>query len=191
MASISAGVCHSQNLSKLILDLASVNFNTLEEYNKFHGKDIYFFILLVFWVLVIIWYVIAILFFDDTAFQISDVIGFSLLFVQLLILNWWLLNLMNQIFGKTDSKFKSEKRFLISTLIFFSFSYLILVVRNVTAYVAFESTKGGDLGRHGTWVCIDDFYLSLFNIFFYIFSEWLPYMIIFVLNYRNFRTIDQ
>ena len=137
VASISAGVSHSQNLSKLIIDLASVNFHTVEEYNKFHRKDMYFNILLVVWILIVILYFMAILFFDQYTIFLIDVISFLLLAIQLLILNWWLLHLMNQLFGKIDLKFKSEKRFLISTLIFFSISYLLLVVRNLTLMVLY------------------------------------------------------
>jgi len=40
-------------------------------------------------------------------------------------------------------------------------------------------------------ICKSNFFVSITSILVFLLTEWLPIMIIFTLNYRNFRTIDR
>ena len=117
-----------------------------------------------------------------------DFISFSLLGIQLLILNVLLLRQMNSLFGK--NRFMKEKSFLICTLVFFSISYLMSVGKNVLLYMAYKNTLDTATQRINQWFCHSNFRLSVFNVTLFMITEWLPYIIIFALNLRNFRQID-
>ena len=100
---------------------------------------------------------------------------------------------MNKLFGATmlENNFKHEKRFLISTLILFSLSYLVSVVRNLAIFYFLENEEENTDSRlHEIW-CSSNFNISLFNIGCYIVTELIPYLIIFILNFNNFRTIGK
>ena len=66
---------------------------------------------------------------------------FGLLGIQLLVVNIILLNLMKNLFGShlLEKNFKHEMRFLISTLILFSISYLVSVLRNIFIILLLEN----------------------------------------------------
>ena len=61
VATISAGVSHSQNLSRLIIDLAAVKCQSVNAFKHLMGKKIYFKLALAAWVLIIALYAIAVL----------------------------------------------------------------------------------------------------------------------------------
>lgn len=71
---------------------------------------------------------------------IIQLVLFLLLGIQLLIINRVLHNQMKAIFGKkmVDEKFKHEKRYLFITLVSFSISYLIDVLRNMVIFFMLE-----------------------------------------------------
>ena len=98
---------------------------------------------------------------------------------------------MNKLFGKkmAAEKFKKEKRFLLSTLIFFSVSYLTGAVRNMIIILMIRSDEGHDALLD--IFCPSNFVLSLYNIGCYLITELIPYTIIFILNYQNFSQIDK
>ena len=124
--------------------------------------------------------------FADAA--VAETVLFSLLGIQLLVINICLLRLMKRIFGEhvMEKKFKHELRFLISTLVLFSISYLISVFRNLLIFWMLENeVDDSDEMLHTIW-CSSNFDISVFNIICYIISEFIPYIVIFVLNYKNF-----
>ena len=181
---ILAGAIHSHNLSSLIFDLASVNCKTKEEKNKLKGRRVYFKILLFFWGLASIWEICILVVGENTLTALSEMILFFVLILELFIINCWLLKLLNQLFGKDT--FSKEKNFLIFTSIFFSLSYFVQVSLNVTIFSMLE-IKGDSVTQK---LCKSNFFLSITSISVFLITEWLPFMIIYTLNYRNFRTID-
>ena len=101
---------------------------------------------------------------------------------------------MNQL-TPTGSKdrFRSEKRFLIATLIFFSLSYLTSLVRNGIIYTILRTSnndKDND-NRLYNFFCVDTLRLTIFNIGTFTLTELIPYLIIFCLNYHNFREMPK
>ena len=114
---------------------------------------------------------------------------FTLLGIQLLVINMLLLKVMKRIFGEhvMEKKFKHELRFLISTLVLFSISYLVSVFRNLLIFWMLENeVDDSDEMLHTLW-CSTNFDISAFNIVCYIIAEYIPYITIFVLNFNNFR----
>lgn len=90
-----------------------------------------------------------------------------------------------------SSKFRTEKLFLISTLIFFSVSYLISTVRNIILYVMITDIKEGKSSKAYDFFCKSNLHMSMFNAATFILTELVPYTVIFWLNFRNFRTIEK
>jgi hypothetical protein len=80
-------------------------------------------ILLLCWGLASIWYIYTLIRGQNTWTVLSEMILFSFLGLQLLLINFCLLRLMNQLFGK--DALRKEKNFLIFTVIFFSLSYFL------------------------------------------------------------------
>lgn len=129
--------------------------------------------------------------FDDAA--VAESVLFGLLGIQLLVINICLLRLMKRIFGEhvMEKKFKHELRFLISTLVLFSISYLMSVLRNLLIFWMLENeVDDSDEMLHTIW-CSTNFDISVFNICCYIISEYIPYIVIFVLNYKNFNRMTE
>ena len=141
-------------------------------------------ILLLCWGLASIWYIYTLIRGQNTWTVLSEMILFSFLGLQLLLINFCLLRLMNQLFGK--DALRKEKNFLIFTVIFFSLSYFLQVSENITTYIMIKNSNSSRFDLF----CRSNFFVSLINILVFVTTEWLPYMIIFVLNYRNFRIID-
>ena len=135
-------------------------------------------------------YAVFIFIYADQPFKytaINEIIIFLLLGIQLLSVNFILLRRINRLFGaEADTKFKEEKRFLMTTLIFFSISYLLTMAKNVLIFdiVAYDDDEVA------TFLCKTNFRQSMVNIVTYFLTEWLPYAIIFILNYKNFSTIE-
>ena len=145
--------------------------------------------MLVVWAIIMLGYITAVVIpYQNQYAALLDFISFSLLGIQLLILNVLLLNQMNSLFGK--NRFMKEKSFLICTLVFFSISYLMSVGKNVLVYMAYKNTQDNATQRINQWFCHSNFRLSVFNVTLFMITEWLPYIIIFALNLRNFRQID-
>ena len=78
--------------------------------------------------------------------SIGETTLFGLLGIQLLAINIILLNLMKNLFGShlLEKNFKHEMRFLISTLILFSISYLVSVLRNIFIFYLLENELDND-----------------------------------------------
>ena len=101
-----------------------------------------------------------------------------------------LLKQVNSLFPSSESKkFAGEKGFLICTLTFFSLSYLIMVLRNVISFEILSLKSPQD--KMEQWLCETNLRLLLFNIECSFLTELLPYMIIFCLNFRNFRQMER
>ena len=144
------------------------------------------------WTILILVYMVASLFLADAteAIAIFLIFLYALLGAQLLIVNFILLHQLNTLFPTEEqgrSKFRREKCFLISTLVFFSISYILVVLRNS---ILFSMMTGGQ-SAVGNWLCESNFKLSVWNIIMATFTELLPYSIIFVLNIKNFRQIKR
>ena len=94
---------------------------------------------------------------------------------------------------EAPDRFKSEKRFLMSTLFFFSLSYLTTLVRNVIVITILRHKERADIESHRLveFFCVSNIRLSLFNIGTFTLTELIPYWIIFFLNFRNFRQMDK
>ena len=125
--------------------------------------------------------------------SIAETVMFSLLGIQLLAINLMLLKLMKRIFGEhvMEKNFKHELRFLISTLILFSISYLVSVFRNLLIFWMLENeVDDSDELLHTIW-CSTNFDISAFNIVCYIITEFIPYIVIFVLNFNNFSKMAE
>ena len=102
---------------------------------------------------------------------------------------------MKQCFGDRmkDGTFRREKRYLFITLISFSISYLIDVTRNATIYAMMRLNSFSDTDQDQTKVqtffCESNFMMSIFNVSTFLIVELTPYLIIFSLNFANFRKI--
>ena len=99
---------------------------------------------------------------------------------------------MNQCFGERmkDGTFKKEKRYLFTTLISFSISYLVDVSRNGAIFAILLNTNNTDTTKKlkaQIFFCENNLNMSAFNAITFIIVELTPYMIIFCLNHSNFR----
>lgn len=122
---------------------------------------------------------------DEFYGAIGECILFTLLVIQLLVVNFCLLKQINKLLGskeEADKKFAKEKNFLISTLIFFSISYLMFVIRNIIIYSIMTTDSQG----FDNFFCDSNFKVVIENICFYTIAILLPYIVIFILNYKNF-----
>ena len=158
-----------------------------------YKKRYIFHTLLAVWLLITLGYFYFILEQNFADAAIAETVMFSLLGIQLLVINICLLKLMKRIFGEhvMEKKFKHELRFLISTLIVFSISYLVSVFRNLMIFWMLENeVDDSDEMLHTIW-CSTNFDISVFNIVCYIITEFIPYIVIFVLNYNNFSKMNQ
>jgi len=99
VASVMAGVSHSQNLSRLIVDLALARSETQESYDKLVRRRYIFHGLLVFWLIVSVIYLVIIGLDHYKWGSLDETILFGLLGVQLLIINFILLRLMKRQFS--------------------------------------------------------------------------------------------
>lgn len=121
--------------------------------------------------------------------SLGETLLFGLLGVQLLIINFILLKLMKLLFSQQiiESSFKHEMRFLLSTLVLFSISYLISVFRNLAIFyfLSDDDEDHYDDKLHKIW-CTSNFNQSVFNIVVFFVSELIPYFVICILNYKNF-----
>jgi len=140
--SISAGISHSENLIQLIFGLSLVKCENYDEYKILkRKKNIYLIVILSVWAALILLYLLLGLLVGSGYAAGGQMILFTLLGTQLLIINRVLHNQMKVIFGDrmNDDTFKREKLYLFLTLIFFSISYLIDVARNAITYVIIKS----------------------------------------------------
>lgn len=120
---------------------------------------------------------------------ISECILFFLLGVQLLVVNFLLLKQINELLGskeEADKKFATEKRFLISTLVFFSISYLVAMIKNIIIYEIIVT----DIEKFDHFFCSSNFKEAIINIGYCIIAVLMPYLVIFFLNYKNFSQMD-
>lgn len=191
VASVLAGVSHSQNLSRLVFDLSAVKCDTQEKYDKLVRKRYIFHGLLAFWLLVTVIYLGLILEDWYRWASLGETILFSLLGIQLLIIDYVLQKQMNALFSQQtiENSFKHEKRFLISTLVLFSISYLVSVLRNLTIFWMLENEKFGNDNKLHRIYCSSNFDISSFNVSCYVICELVPYLVVFYLNHCNFRQV--
>ena len=106
---------------------------------------------------------------------------------------------MHKCFGMRmrDGTFKKEKRYLFITLIAFSTSYLVDVIRNAVIYTLlrretmYASSGDYDHTKVYSFFCKNNFNMSLFNIGTYVVTELMPYLILFSLNLSNFRQMGR
>lgn len=122
---------------------------------------------------------------------ICSMILFILLGGQLLAINGMLNSQMKKIFKErmNDDTFKKEKRYLFITLVSFSISYLIDVIRNAVLWEMLNEIK--DSNRTFLFICENNCTMSLYNIAIWAVTELTPYMIIFWLNLANFRQMGR
>ena len=98
---------------------------------------------------------------------------------------------MNEIFGeeKVRKNFQHEKRFLLCTLIIFSISYLVCVLRNLIEWMVLQPQISAT--QIDDYICQSNSSLTLFYAISYFVTDLLPYVCIFYLNWKNFRLIDK
>lgn len=115
---------------------------------------------------------------------------YSLLALQLLVINCILLRQLKTLFESNEAeKFKKERHFLLTTLIFFSLGYLMMDLRNVLIFKLL-SIRTPETGIE-KYLCDSNLRMSAFNILIACLSDLLPYMIIFSLNFNNFRDLER
>lgn len=144
------------------------------------------------WTLSIGGYLYLIIEHDYIWAYMCETILFSLLSIQLIVINLILLRLMKKLFSAhmLEKNFKHEMRFLIWTLVLFSISYLATVLKNIAILWLLENYHDDEGERH-QWLskvfCTSNFNIVMFNIGTYIVTELIPYIVIFLLNYHNYR----
>ena len=136
------------------------------------------------------WYIVALAKANLAEASLVDFICFFLLGIQLLIVNVILLTLMKGILRMTNVTLQKERNFLICTLTLFSISYILSTARNIILYSLYRNEKQVDMPDWSDWFCDGNFNLAIFNTSFYIVTEWIPYAIIFSLNYKNYSRIE-
>ena len=67
-------------------------------------------------------------------------------------------------------------------------SYFVMGVRN---FFVFSLVTGDDSSDFVVWLCDKNFRMALFNLICDVLTELIPYCIIFILNFNNFREIDK
>ena len=68
-------------------------------------------------------------------------------------------------------------------------SYFVMGIRNV---IVFDLVTGSDDDDDFVeWLCQKNFRMALFNLICDVLTELIPYCIIFILNFNNFREIDK
>lgn len=110
--------------------------------------------ILVVWLLLIMTYMVGIIFkglVKIVAIFLITVI--CLLSIQLMIVNYILMKQLNTLFPTKEAsrKFRREKCFLISTLVVFTISYIVVVLRNIFFFKLI--TGGDDNNTVGDYVC--------------------------------------
>ena len=97
-------------------------------------------ILLGFWILALIVYTVLLIINNHKAIVIDEIVLFCLLGIQLMVINCILMKQLKTLFdGQMQDHIKSEKRFLISTLTFFSLSYFIGIIKNILIFNVIET----------------------------------------------------
>ena len=91
ITAVGSGVSHSQNLTRLIFDLAIVKVETKEEYDHILKRRIYFHFLLGFWVVIMIFYIVTLITESHEILAYDEMILFGLLGIQLLVVNFILM----------------------------------------------------------------------------------------------------
>ena len=81
-----------------------------------------------------------------------------------------------------DDTFKKEKRYLLITLVLFSISYLIDVVRNAVIYSLLKLEASNSEIKVYEFFCSSNFTMSIFNMATYVITELIPYLVLFCLN---------
>lgn len=173
-ASICVGVSHSANLGRVILDLAVLQKQTSAEQHRVERKSIYIKILIVFWGFMLAWLTFLVV---EKMAYLMEFVNFLLLGTQLLVLNLLLLRLMKKFMEQTSDKLEREKNSLICTLIVFSISYFLKTIRFVVLYILKARSE------HQYWFCKNTSSLSIMNVTFFLIVEWMPYTIVFMLNF--------
>ena len=82
-----------------------------------------------------------------------------------------------------SEQFRNERRFLKCTLIVFTISYFVVVVRS---FLFFYMITNSEIDAQ-KWVCKRNFEVNLFNVLSYIIIDLIPLGTIFYLHWKNFR----
>ena len=110
--------------------------------------------ILIVWFLLVTTYMVGIMFIGLVKIvAIFLITVICLLSIQLMIVNYILMKQLNTLFPTKEAsrKFRREKCFLISTLVLFTISYIIVVLRNIFFFNLITGGDGND--TVGDYVC--------------------------------------
>ena len=142
----------------------------------------------IYWSVLIVWGIVLVANWGLFAYMNSyeytmlvEAILFSLQSLGLLLVNAQLHWTISEIFEQ--EYFTRERRFLKCTLIAFTMSYFVVVIRSTTIYLMIRS----DNFPAEEWVCKNNFIVNFINVVSYTFIDLIPICTIFYLHWQNFR----
>ena len=109
--------------------------------------------------------------------MLVEAILFSLQSLGLLLINAQLHRTISRIFDQEH--FTRERRFLKCTLIAFTMSYFVVVIRSSTIYLMINSESF----PAEEWVCENNFIVNVINVVSYTFIDLIPVCTIFYLHW--------
>ena len=182
MFALMVGTSHAFILSTLIIDLKTLKCESCADYKRVvRLKYIYRLAVLV-WTLVLLVNVALFLIKRVYSFtMLMEAIMFSIQTAGLLGINAQLNYVLSGLFQ--NNQFTRERRFLKCTLVVFTLSYFVVVVRSFFIYALITSSEG----QVKKWICKHNFEVNLFNVTSYVFIDILPISTIFYLHWKNFR----
>ena len=182
MFALMVGLCHAFILSTLIMDLKMLKCETEKDYNKVVRLMRIYRVGLLAWVIILVVNVVLFIVKQKYSFtMLAEAILFTVQAVGLLGINAQLNRVLSGLFN--SEQFRSERRFLKCTLVLFTLSYFVVVVRSFLFYYMIVNPEI----NAKEWVCKNNDKVNLFNVASWLVIDVLPLGTIFCLHWRNFR----
>ena len=186
MFALMVGTSHAFILSTLIIDLKTLKCESDKDYKRVvRLKRIYRFAVL-FWIVILVTNLALFIYLKKYSFtMLVEAILFTVQALGLLGINAQLNHVLSGLFN--SDQFRSERRFLKCTLVVFTLSYFLVVVRSFSFFYLITDPKI-DVKK---WVCLHNFEVNLFNVVSYTIIDLVPLGTIFYLHWKNFRVESQ
>ena len=182
MFALMVGTLHAHILSTLIIDLKTLKCQSEADYLKVRRLQLIFRIAVYVWLSILLINVVFFIIVRKYGYtMLVEAILFALQAFTLVKINMELNRVLSSLFN--NDQFQKERRFLQCTLIVFTISYFVVIVRSFTIFGLIQHDSL-DIKR---WVCLNNFEVNLINVVSYVFIDLVPIGTIFWLHWKNFR----
>ena len=181
-SSLMVGTSHMQNLSSLTVDLQTLKCSSLADHQKIVKRQRYSAGALILWTVLLCGALVC-FFTIDLSYGRIMLANASLFTVQacfMLIINARLHRAINKTFNAEE--LRSERNFLKCTLVLFTLSYILVVLRSFAIYTLID-VEGNGVEK---WVCDNNFRVNSVNVLSWLVIDLLPIGTIFCLHWKNF-----